>query len=349
MDFIPITEGAGQDMLDALKCALGYLTDTEGTTSPTTDSAKGIVTTDDDGKTVQKNQGKQLLIEATGRQIANTLVDLASALNNFKATTESNISTEIQGRKDADDNIQDQINDLSSTVDSNYSNTVTKGSSTSSDNQDIYGTKTFKSTIVGDLKGNADTATSLATARTIQTNLASSDSASFDGSANVTPGVSGILPITNGGTGASGMGKGTEKALVYISEQLSGSGNGGKLNNASYTSSSQYVYCVPLCGVYLKICRLNLTSKISSDAAICVHDSNAIACWASCAVNNNLSNKNYPDVYAWINSSILNSEDDGGSENASISSSTSTGYPCFGIDNNSLYNGTTLFWISTIE
>lgn len=51
------------------------------------------------------------------------------------------------------------------------------------------------------VSGNAGTATKLATARAIQTNLASTSSASFDGSANVTPGVTGTLPIANGGTG----------------------------------------------------------------------------------------------------------------------------------------------------
>lgn len=49
--------------------------------------------------------------------------------------------------------------------------------------------------------GTAASATKLATARTIQTNLASTSSASFDGSANITPGVNGTLPIANGGTG----------------------------------------------------------------------------------------------------------------------------------------------------
>lgn len=51
------------------------------------------------------------------------------------------------------------------------------------------------------ITGNAGSATVLATARTIQTNLASTSAASFNGSANTTPGVTGILPITNGGTG----------------------------------------------------------------------------------------------------------------------------------------------------
>lgn len=51
--------------------------------------------------------------------------------------------------------------------------------------------------------GNTDTATKLATARTITANLASSTAGSFDGSANITVGVTGTLPIANGGTGAT--------------------------------------------------------------------------------------------------------------------------------------------------
>lgn len=51
--------------------------------------------------------------------------------------------------------------------------------------------------------GNAATATKLATARTIRTNLASTSTASFDGSGNITPGVTGTLPLANGGLGAT--------------------------------------------------------------------------------------------------------------------------------------------------
>mgnify|MGYP001406908488 FL=1 len=51
--------------------------------------------------------------------------------------------------------------------------------------------------------GNSATATKLATARTITANLASGTAGSFDGSANVTVGVTGTLPIANGGTGAT--------------------------------------------------------------------------------------------------------------------------------------------------
>lgn len=53
------------------------------------------------------------------------------------------------------------------------------------------------------LSANADTAAKLSTARTVRTNLASTSAASFNGSANITPGVTGTLPIANGGTGAT--------------------------------------------------------------------------------------------------------------------------------------------------
>ena len=57
--------------------------------------------------------------------------------------------------------------------------------------------------VTGTIYGNATSANKLATARTIQTNLASTNSASFNGTGNITPGVSGILGIANGGTGNS--------------------------------------------------------------------------------------------------------------------------------------------------
>ncbi len=53
------------------------------------------------------------------------------------------------------------------------------------------------------VSGNAGSATKLQTARNIQTNLASTSAASFNGTANITPGVTGTLPVANGGTGAT--------------------------------------------------------------------------------------------------------------------------------------------------
>ena len=55
--------------------------------------------------------------------------------------------------------------------------------------------------LYANLKGNADTATKLETARTIRTNLGSTAAAGFDGSANITPGIQGTLPVGYGGTG----------------------------------------------------------------------------------------------------------------------------------------------------
>lgn len=50
---------------------------------------------------------------------------------------------------------------------------------------------------------NAYAANKLLNVRTFQTNLSKISAASFDGSANCTPGVTGTLPISNGGTGAT--------------------------------------------------------------------------------------------------------------------------------------------------
>lgn len=67
------------------------------------------------------------------------------------------------------------------------------------------------------ITGTAAKATILATARTIRTNLASTSAASFNGSANITPGVTGVLPVANGGTGSN-----TEKYLKLEGGNLTG-------------------------------------------------------------------------------------------------------------------------------
>jgi hypothetical protein len=66
-------------------------------------------------------------------------------------------------------------------------------------NKDLTsGTNTFP-TFNQNTTGSAAT---LTTSRTFRTNLVSTSTASFDGSANITPGVTGTLPVGNGGTGA---------------------------------------------------------------------------------------------------------------------------------------------------
>lgn len=67
-------------------------------------------------------------------------------------------------------------------------------------NKDLTsGTNTFP-TFNQNTTGSAAT---LTTSRTVRTNLASTSTASFNGSANITPGVTGTLPVGNGGTGAT--------------------------------------------------------------------------------------------------------------------------------------------------
>lgn len=75
----------------------------------------------------------------------------------------------------------------------------------------------------GNNTGNAPTATKLATARAIQIALNSTAAANFDGSADITPGVQGTLPLANGGTGATAapaaranLGSGTTGDSVFI-------------------------------------------------------------------------------------------------------------------------------------
>lgn len=54
----------------------------------------------------------------------------------------------------------------------------------------------------------AGTAATLATGRTIQTDLSSVAAPTFDGSANITPGITGTLPVSHGGTGTTSLSTG---------------------------------------------------------------------------------------------------------------------------------------------
>lgn len=80
----------------------------------------------------------------------------------------------------------------------------------------------------------------LTTARTIQTKLDSTSSASFDGSANITPGVTGTLPVANGGTGKSTLASG--QVLVgngtgAVNSRPIDAASGGTANSTSLITS----------------------------------------------------------------------------------------------------------------
>lgn len=93
-------------------------------------------------------------------------------------------------------------------------------------------------TFSGALSGNASTATKLATARSLQTNLESTSAVSFDGSAAVTPGVTGVLPTANGGTGnTSGQAASVANSLTLT---LNGSSTNSSYNGAAARSKSWY-------------------------------------------------------------------------------------------------------------
>lgn len=85
------------------------------------------------------------------------------------------------------------------------------------------------------VSGNAGTATKLVTARTIRTNLSYTNTASFDGSANVAPGVTGTLPIANGGTGATNI-QTARSNLGFGPFTTSGNGSAYTVNIPGITS-----------------------------------------------------------------------------------------------------------------
>ena len=107
------------------------------------------------------------------------------------------------------DNINIDGNTITSSTAADLTINVTDGQSVVIEGVDIddgvvTGASSITSTsFVGALTGNASTATALATPRAFQTDLASTSAVNFDGSAANTHGVTGTLPVANGGTGAT--------------------------------------------------------------------------------------------------------------------------------------------------
>ncbi|MDO4333812.1 MAG: pyocin knob domain-containing protein [Eubacteriales bacterium] len=111
--------------------------------------------------------------------------------------------------------------------------------------------------VSGNVTGNSDTATKLAVSRTVRTNLASTAAASFNGSANITPGVTGILPVANGGTGSSAAGVATNN--LYAQSLAPGVSIASDSDLDDYTASGSYF--VPNASTAATIAHAPLTSS----------------------------------------------------------------------------------------
>ena len=107
----------------------------------------------------------------------------------------------------------------------------------------------------------------LKNARTIQTNLASTSTASFDGTANVTPGVTGVLGIGNGGTGSTTKKGAWSNLIPYYeapwSTQAEDTGN----NWAALGNSSVTWWPESATGIYGKPSSWGLAFTVSASSA----------------------------------------------------------------------------------
>lgn len=100
-------------------------------------------------------------------------------------------------------------------------------------NYDTLYPKTLGSLVNGAVASatNATTATKLQTGRTIRTNLGSVNSATFDGSSDITPGITGTLSTSYGGTSANSAPGGLYNLIVGCSARTASQVN-------SYASST---------------------------------------------------------------------------------------------------------------
>lgn len=142
---------------------------------------------------MRQNTSRCGIVKGTIDQIDTT--DLFAQYDDAFQTWFADIQAQLSG--DVATNLQNQINQLKD----EKSDTGHKHSAS-----DITsGTLPVSRGGTGNSTGLAASATKLATARTIKVNLASTAAPSFDGTANLTPGVSGTLPLGNGGTGQTSL------------------------------------------------------------------------------------------------------------------------------------------------
>ncbi|MDT2889431.1 pyocin knob domain-containing protein [Lactococcus lactis] len=104
-------------------------------------------------------------------------------------------------------------------------------------NQTIAGIKTFTEKIIGSITGTAEKAVALVTSRKLKVKLDSTTDKTFNGTADVTDiGVSGVLPIANGGTGnTTGSAKDLVTSYIPANSDLDTYLTAGWYRNASAT------------------------------------------------------------------------------------------------------------------
>lgn len=144
----------------------------------------------------------------------------------------------------------------------------------------VLGSARFVNTI----KGTVEKAEKLLTARTIQTNLTSTSSASFDGSANITPGVTGTLPASSGGTGKTSakdaantfinaLDTGVVSNVPTDSDYFVSQYIGGNGDNSTVTGHTNY-YRRPLSQLWLWISTKLGSAATASTSSTVGNDSN---------------------------------------------------------------------------
>ncbi len=89
------------------------------------------------------------------------------------------------------------------------------------------------------IDGNAASATKLQTPREVKVNLGSTITEEFDGTRSIIPGVFGILPIQQGGTGTDNLEKFAHEIKPYLGTAWAGWGNEDEIGDTSWCANLQ--------------------------------------------------------------------------------------------------------------
>lgn len=133
-----------------------------------------------------------------------TTANAASSNANTALSTANAIDGKAQSALDASASASSDASNAVSTA--NAASAAVSGKAAKGANSDITsltGLTTPLSAAQGGTGRTDNKAAGLVSSRTFRTDLGSTSAAAFDGSSNVTPGVTGTLPVANGGTGAT--------------------------------------------------------------------------------------------------------------------------------------------------